>query len=95
MAGPLANNKLVKWLGVIRRGAHGAASEDSRFSYETVSHVCPDIEPDSESSDDDSSDEVIKYQDNPDYLEQEEVVLVTRRNPRNIRRGYQRALTHI
>ena len=57
MAGPLANNPLGKRLGVIRRGTYQAASEDSRWAYEPVSDLCPDIEPDSDSSNDRSIDE--------------------------------------
>ena len=62
MAGPLMDNHLVKWLGVIIRGTYQAASEDSRCAYEPVSNLWPDIEPYSDSSDDGSIDEVIKYQ---------------------------------
>ena len=54
--------------------------------------LCPDIEPDSESSDDGSSDEVSKYQEIPDDQEQEEVIPVPRRNPRILRQGYKRSL---
>ena len=32
-AGPLYNNPLEKWLGVIRRGTYQADSEDSRWKY--------------------------------------------------------------
>ena len=57
MVGPSANNSLGKWLGVIRRGTSQAESEDGRWAYEPVSDLCPDIEPDSESINDGSSDE--------------------------------------
>ena len=56
MAGPLANNPLEKWLGVIRRGTYQAASEDSRWAYEPLSDIWPDIYPASDSSNDGSSD---------------------------------------
>ena len=49
MEGPLVNNMLVKWIGVIRRGTYKSASEDIRRAYEPVSDLCPDIEPDSDS----------------------------------------------
>ena len=42
-------------------------SEDRRGAYEPASFMCPDIEPDSYSSDDGSSDEGIKERENPDY----------------------------
>ena len=71
MVVPLVNNMLETWLGVIRRGTYQAAAEDSRWAYEPVSDLWPDIKPDSDSSDDGSSDEVSKYQDNPDDQEQE------------------------
>ena len=95
MAGPLANNPLGKWLGVIRRGTYQSAPEDSRWEYEPVSDLWPDIEPDSNSRDDGSSDEGIKDQENPYDQEQGEVVLVQRRNPRRLRRGDQKALIQI
>ena len=63
----MAKNLLEKWLGVIRRGNYQAASEDSRWEYEPVSDLCPDIYPNSDSSNDGSSDEGIKDQENPDY----------------------------
>ena len=50
MVGLLANNPLVKWLGVIRRATNQAASEDSRWAYEPVSDLWQDMEPDSDSS---------------------------------------------
>ena len=61
-AGPLTNNPLVKWLGDIRRGSYQKASEDSRWAYEPVSDLWTEIEPDSDSNDDASSDEGRKYQ---------------------------------
>ena len=67
MAVPLANNPLKKYTGVIRRGFYQAASEDSRWAYEPVSDLWPDIEPYSDSSNDGSSDEGGKDQYNPDY----------------------------
>ena len=66
----LAKNPLGKWLGVIRRGAYQAESEDNRWAYEPVSDLWPDIESDSYSRDDGSSDEVSKYQENTDGQEQ-------------------------
>ena len=57
-----------------------------------MSGLWPDIEPCIDSNDDGSSDEEIKYHDNLEDQEQEEVVLVPRRNPRRLRRGAQRAL---
>ena len=61
IARPLKKHYLEKWLGVIRRGTHQAAFEDSRWEYEPVSDLWPDIERVSDSIDDGSSDEVIKY----------------------------------
>ena len=60
--GPLLNNLLGKWLGVIRRGTYQAAYEDSRWAYEPVSGLWPYIDPDSDSSDYGSSYEGSKYQ---------------------------------
>ena len=62
MEGPLANNPLGKWLGLIRRGTYQADSEDSMWAYESVSYLWPYLEPDSESSIDGSSDEKSKDQ---------------------------------
>ena len=95
MVGPLANNPLVKWLGVIRRWTYQAVSEDRRWAYDPVSDLWPDIYPDSDSSNDRSSDEGIKDQDNPNYQEQEELVLVPHRNSRRLRRGDQRSLIQL
>ena len=64
MVGPLTKNTLGNFLGVIRRGTYQAASEDSRCKYEPVYYLWTDIEPNSDSSDDGSSDEVRKYQEN-------------------------------
>ena len=57
-----------------------------------MSDLWPDIDPASDYSDDGSSDEVRKSQDNPDYQEQGEVVSVLRRNPRRFRQGNKRSL---
>ena len=57
-----------------------------------MSDLWQDINPGSDSSDDRSSDERIKYQYNPDDQEQEKVVSVPCRNPRILRCGDQRAL---
>ena len=95
MSGPLANNTLEKWIGVIIRGTYQSASEDSMWEYEPVYDLLPDIEPDSDSSNYGSSDEGSKDQENPYYQEQEELVLVPRSNPRRIRQVDQRALSQI
>ena len=60
MEGPLVKNPMEKWLGVIRRGSYQAVSGDIRCPYEPVYDLWPDIEHDSEYSDDESSDEGIK-----------------------------------
>ena len=80
---------------MIRRGTYQSASEDSRWEHEPVSDLWPDIEPDSDSSNEGSGDEGIKDQDNSDDQEQEEVLLVSRRNPMRLIRGDQRALRQI
>ena len=54
---PLVNNLLGKWLRVIRIVTYQAASGDSRGSYDPVYGLCTDTEPDSDSSNDGSSDE--------------------------------------
>ena len=95
MEGPLKKNPLEKWLGVIRRGTYQAVSEDSRWAYEPVSDLWPVIDCDSDSSNYESSDELSKYKENPDYQEQEEVLLVPLRKPIRIRRGDQRSLSHL
>ena len=54
MSGPLVNNPLGKWFGVIIRGTYRAASEDSRWSYQPVSDLWSDIKPGSDASADES-----------------------------------------
>ena len=95
MSGPLANNLLGKWIGLIRRGTYQAAYEYIRWAYEPVSDLWPDIEPDGDSIDGGSRNEGIKYQENLEDQEQEEVVLVTQRNPRRLRQGDQISLRHL
>ena len=63
--GPLVDNTLEKYLGVIRRGNYQAAYEDSRWEYVPLSDLWPYTEHDSDSSDDESSDEGRKDQENP------------------------------
>ena len=58
MSAPLVKENLGEWLKVIRRGTHQAASEDIRWAYEPVSDFWTDIEPDIDSRDYGSSDEV-------------------------------------
>ena len=70
MAGSFSKNPLGKWFGVIRLGTYKTAYEYIRWEYETVSDLCPDIESDSESSNNDSSDKGIKDQENSYYQEQ-------------------------
>ena len=70
MEGPLENNPLGKWLGVIRRGTYQAEPEDSRWEYEPVPYLWPDIDPDSDSRNDGSSDEGSNDQVNLDDQEQ-------------------------
>ena len=86
------NNPLGKWIGVIKRGAYQADSEDIRWSYEPVYDLWSDINHDSEYSDDGSTDEGSKDQDNPYDQEPEEVVSVTCIIPRRPRLGEQIAL---
>ena len=50
MSGPLVNNPLEKWLGVIRRGSYQAADEDRMWAYEPVSDLWTDIYPESDYS---------------------------------------------
>ena len=57
MSVTLVNNPLVKWLRVIIIWTYQAASEDSRWEYEPVSDLWPDIEPGSDTRDYGSSDE--------------------------------------
>ena len=52
-----------------------------------MSDLWPDIDPDSDSINDESSDKGSKYQENSDYQEHEEVVLFPHRNPRRLRGG--------
>ena len=88
---PLSNNLLEQWLGVTIRGTYQVASEHSRWTYETVSDLWPDIEPDSDSSDCVSSNEGSKDKSKSDYQEQKEVVLFPHRNPRNLKQDDQRS----
>ena len=60
-----------------------------------MSDLWPDIEPDSESSVDRSSDKRRKYQEDLDDQEKEEVVSSTLSNPRSIRKGDQRELRNL
>ena len=57
-----------------------------------MSSLWPDIEPDSDSSDYEESDEGRKYQDKTYYHEQEEVASFPCSNPRRLRQGDKRAL---
>ena len=77
---------------MIKIGTYQAAYKDNRWEYEPVSNLCQDIDPVSDSSNYGSSDEGSKEQENPYCQEQEELVLIPRRNPRSLRRGYQRSL---
>ena len=77
---------------MIRRGTYQEALEDSRWEYEPVSYLWPDIEPGSDSSNDGSNDEVSKYQENHYDQEKEEVISVLRRNPKRLIRGGKMAL---
>ena len=43
MEGPLTNNPLGKWIGLIRRGTYQAAPEDIRWAYEPLSDLWPYI----------------------------------------------------
>ena len=95
MKGPLVKTRLEKLIGLIKRGTYQASSEDIRCAYEPLPYLWPYIDPDIESSDDGASDEGIKEQENPYNQEQEEVVLVPRRNPRRLRRGDQISLSQI
>ena len=60
-----------------------------------MSYLCLDIEPDIDSRNYGLSDEGRKDQENPDYQEQEELVLVPHRNSGRIRRVDQISLSHI
>ena len=89
---PLLKDTMGKWLGVIRRGTYQAAVGDIRWAYELVSYLWPDVEPDSDSSDDNSGDDGSKYRPNPDHHKQEEMVTVTRRKPMISREVYIKVL---
>ena len=78
-----------------RRGNYQAVSEDTRWAHEPVYDLWPDIELVSDSSNDGSSYQDGKYQENPYYQEHEEVILVTRRKPRRLIRDYRRALSQL
>ena len=93
--GPFSNKPLEKWLGVIRRGTHQSSSEDSRWAYEQVSDLWPDIYPDSDSRYYVFSDKGSKYQENQYDQEQYEVLLVPHKNPRRLRKGDQIALIQL
>ena len=54
--GPLVNNPLVNWLGVIIIWTYQAAAEGRRWSYEPGTYLYPDLYPGSESSDKGGSD---------------------------------------
>ena len=60
MEGPLTNNPLGKWFAVFRRGTYQAASEDTMWTYKTVSDLWPDVDPDNDYINYGSSDEVEK-----------------------------------
>ena len=61
MTGPFLNSSLGKYLGVIRRGIYQEESEDNRWTYEPVLYLWPYVDPDSDSSDNGSSNERRKY----------------------------------
>ena len=63
---PLVDNPLEKCLGVIRRGTYQELNEDNRWEYKPVSDLWIYVEPGSDSSDDESSDERRKDHENPD-----------------------------
>ena len=67
MEGLLEKHPLVKWLGVIIIGTYQEVSEDSRWAYEPVSDLWPFIKLASDSSDNGSSHEGSKDQENTDY----------------------------
>ena len=52
MTVPLVKNSLGRCIGVIRIGTYQAAAEDIRWAYEQVQDLWPDIDPNSDSSDD-------------------------------------------
>ena len=53
---PLVNNPLFKWIGVIIRGTYQAEVEDSRWEYDPVSYLWPDVDTYGEYRDDGTSD---------------------------------------
>ena len=55
------------------------------WAYELVSGLLPDIESEIDFIDGGSSNEGVKYQENLEDKEQEEVLLVPCRNPRRLR----------
>ena len=67
MSVPLVKIPLGKWIEIIRRGAYQAEFGDVRWEYELVSNLCPDLEPNSDSSYYGSSDKGSKYQEKPEY----------------------------
>ena len=79
---------------MIRRGSYQAEADSSIWAYETVSDLWPDMDPDSDYSDDCSREEEIKDRENLDYQEQE-VVSASCRNPRRLRQCNQRLLIHL
>ena len=90
ISGSLVNIPTEKWLGVTRIRIFQAAAEDSKCAYEPVSDLCSDVDPDSDSSGEGSSDKGFKNQGNLEEQKQEELVRVTCRNPRRLRWGDQR-----
>ena len=56
MMGTLVNNSLGGCLGLIIMWTYQEAYEDNMCLYEPVSDLFPDVEPDSDSSDDELSD---------------------------------------
>ena len=60
-----------------------------------MSGLWPEMEPDSEYSDDGLTDEGRKDQDNLYYQEQEEVVVFPHTKPRTLIRSDQRELSHL
>ena len=68
MSVPLVKMTLGTWIEIIRRGAYQAESGEVRWEYELVSDLCPDLEPNSDSSYDGSSDKGSKDQENPEDL---------------------------
>ena len=70
---------------MIRIGTYQSVSEDSRCEHEPVSDLCPDIEPDSDSSNYEPRDEERKDQETLYYQDQKVFVLIPCRNPRSLR----------